>query len=217
MVRRVVACAIGYFGVDCTGRCPFPSFGKGCQLVCNCCEDQCNHEKGCPKDDCGPGYLGVFCDVKCRYPGFGTECQNKCLCEQKMCDPVKGCQGSLEDIVMEVVTTPAPKTRMTPNISVSLRPDADFNRSLSSRDISSVLLTTPDVSDCSKETSIQSDAASMWKTLNETEGGMVISITTLGLLFLILTVMYIWISHRLHVETIDRRKATEDLDENSTV
>ncbi|XP_048767865.1 multiple epidermal growth factor-like domains protein 11 [Ostrea edulis] len=69
---------------------------------------------------------------------------------------------------------------------------------------------------CSKgETSIQSDTALMWKTLNEKEIGMVISITTLGLLFIVLTVMYIWVSHRLRVETNNRREATEDFDENS--
>ncbi|XP_056016235.1 platelet endothelial aggregation receptor 1-like [Ostrea edulis] len=65
------------------------------------------------------------------------------------------------------------------------------------------------------ETSVQSDAASMWKTLNEKEIGMVISITTLGLLFLVLTALHIWVSHRISVETNNHEKATIDLDEIS--
>ncbi|XP_056016764.1 uncharacterized protein LOC125676663 [Ostrea edulis] len=168
--EKCLPCEVGYYGIDCGDRCPFPSFGKECQLTCNCSKDQCNHGKGCPKG------------------------------------------GSLEGIIMEVVTTPVPKSRMTHNISVSLRHDADVNRSFPSRDTSSVLSTTPDMP---KETSIQSDAASMWKTLNEKKVGMVISITMLGLLFLILTAMYIWVSHRIRVETNNRGKATEDSDENS--
>ncbi|XP_048767837.2 multiple epidermal growth factor-like domains protein 10 [Ostrea edulis] len=212
--EKCIPCEIGFFGVDCARQCVFPSFGKECQLSCNCPEDQCNYEKGCPKGDCGPGYLGDFCDVKCPYPGFGTECQDECLCEQEKCDPVSGCQGRSEGNFMEVVTTPVPKSRMTHNITVSLRHDADVSRGFSSRDTSSVLSTTPDMP---KETSIQGDTASMWKTLNGKERGMVISITTLGLLFLILTALYIWVSHRLRVETNNRRKTTEDLDENSAV
>ncbi|XP_048767856.2 multiple epidermal growth factor-like domains protein 11 isoform X2 [Ostrea edulis] len=189
--EKCIPCEVGYYGIDCAEPCPFPSFGKECQLLCNCSEYQCNHKKGCPKSDCGPGYVDDLCDVKCRYPSFGLRCQGECLCEMKKCDPVNGCQGSLEGIIMEVVTTPAPKTRMTPNISTS--------------------------QDMPTETSIQSDAASIWNNLNEKEKGMVISITTLGLLFLTLTVMYIWVYHRILVETNNRRKATEDSDENSAV
>ncbi|XP_056016761.1 multiple epidermal growth factor-like domains protein 10 [Ostrea edulis] len=182
--EKCVSCALGYFGMHCPEQCPFPSFGNECQLSCNCSKHQCNHAKGCQKiSDCGPGYLGELCDVKCRYPGFGMDCQDKCLCEQEMCDPANGCQG----ITMAVVTTPAPTSRMTLEIYVSLRHDADVDRRFSSRDTSSVLSTTPDMP---KEMSIQSDAASMWYNFNEKKKGMVISITTLGLLFLILTVMY---------------------------
>ena len=28
--------------------CRFPSYGKGCQLECNCKEELCNHISGCP-------------------------------------------------------------------------------------------------------------------------------------------------------------------------
>ncbi|XP_048767851.1 angiopoietin-1 receptor-like [Ostrea edulis] len=168
--EKCIPCEVGYYGIDCAEPCPFPSYGKECQLLCNCSEAQCNHETGCPKD------------------------------------------GSLEGIIMEVVTTPAPKSRMTHNITVSLR--HDVNIGFPSQDTSSVVSTTPNMP---KETSIQSDAASMWNNFNEKKKGMVISITTLGLLFLILTVMYIWVSHRLHVETNNRRKAKEDSDENSAV
>ncbi|XP_056016762.1 uncharacterized protein LOC125674670 [Ostrea edulis] len=212
--EKCVPCEPGYLGIDCARKCDFPYFGKGCQLYCNCSKDQCNLRKGCPKGDCKPGYFGEFCDLKCRYPSFGTVCQDKCLCEQERCDPVNGCQGSLEGNFMEVVTTPTPKSRMTHNISLSLGHDADVNRKVPSRDTSSVLSTTPDMT---KETPLQSDAAAMWKTLNEKEIGMVISITTLGLLFIVLTAMYIWVSHRIRVERNNRRKTTEDLYENSAV
>ncbi|XP_056016763.1 uncharacterized protein LOC125674634 [Ostrea edulis] len=165
---------------------------------------------------CEVGYHGINCAERCSFPSFGEECQLFCNCSEVQCNYEKGCSkdGSLEGIIMEVVTTPAPKSRMTHNISVSLRDDADVNRGFPSRDTSFVLSTTPDMP---KETSIESDAASMWKTLNEKKVGMVISITTLGLLFVILTVMYIWISHRIRVETNNRGKPTEDSDENSAV
>ncbi|XP_056016236.1 cell death abnormality protein 1-like [Ostrea edulis] len=172
VIEKCLPCEVGYYGINCADPCPFPAFGKECQLLCNCSQAQCNRETGCPKD------------------------------------------GNLEGIIMEVVTTPAPKSRMTHDISVSLSHDADVNRSFPSRDTSSVLTTTPDMT---KETSIQSDAASMRKTLNEKKVGMVISITTLGLLFVILTVMYIWVSHRIRVETNNRGKPSEDSDENSAV
>ena len=41
------SCTDGYFGLKCRLRCPFPNFGEGCLLKCNCSEEHCHHVHGC--------------------------------------------------------------------------------------------------------------------------------------------------------------------------
>lgn len=42
------ACMDGYHGENCSISCPYPFFGKECQMICNCSEDLCDISKGCP-------------------------------------------------------------------------------------------------------------------------------------------------------------------------
>ncbi|XP_078318017.1 uncharacterized protein LOC111102783 [Crassostrea virginica] len=47
-------CKDGYYGLKCRLRCPFPHFGEGCVLACNCSKELCHHVHGC-KTTQGPG------------------------------------------------------------------------------------------------------------------------------------------------------------------
>nr|XP_022292179.1 uncharacterized protein LOC111103303 [Crassostrea virginica] len=44
-------CVEGFFGPNCSLQCRFPSYGKHCQLECNCSMELCNHISGCPKQE----------------------------------------------------------------------------------------------------------------------------------------------------------------------
>ncbi|XP_078333664.1 uncharacterized protein LOC144625649 [Crassostrea virginica] len=46
-------CENGYFGTNCSSQCPYNSYGKACQMFCNCPEASCNFAEGCPEDDPG--------------------------------------------------------------------------------------------------------------------------------------------------------------------
>ena len=47
MFSSVVACEKGFWGNNCTKPCPFPSYGKECQLECSCKKEVCDHANGC--------------------------------------------------------------------------------------------------------------------------------------------------------------------------
>ncbi|XP_078314525.1 uncharacterized protein LOC144619691 [Crassostrea virginica] len=40
-------CSIGFYGPNCTNICPFPAYGKDCQLECRCSKSLCSHVDGC--------------------------------------------------------------------------------------------------------------------------------------------------------------------------
>ncbi|XP_056015923.1 uncharacterized protein LOC125675443 isoform X2 [Ostrea edulis] len=44
---RCVECRAGYFGIDCSNKCPFPSYGKHCQQECQCNAELCDVSEGC--------------------------------------------------------------------------------------------------------------------------------------------------------------------------
>lgn len=37
----------GYYGLECSMPCPYPTYGVWCQDVCNCIEDLCDISVGC--------------------------------------------------------------------------------------------------------------------------------------------------------------------------
>lgn len=49
---------IGYRGPDCELRCPFPSYGEGCQMLCYCIGKMCDPVNGC--NITSSGILHVF-------------------------------------------------------------------------------------------------------------------------------------------------------------
>jgi hypothetical protein len=65
--------------------------------------------------------------------------------------------------------------------------------------------------------SIDSDAPSEWTVLNNKKRGMVISIVTLGVLFMFLAATYIWVTHRFRVTTNNPGGEILTLYESSTV
>ncbi|XP_078314480.1 uncharacterized protein LOC144619678 [Crassostrea virginica] len=46
-LRSCQPCNIGFHGPNCTITCPFPGYGKDCQLKCRCSESLCSHVDGC--------------------------------------------------------------------------------------------------------------------------------------------------------------------------
>lgn len=40
-------CMAGYYGLECSMPCPYPTYGVWCQDVCNCIEDLCDISVGC--------------------------------------------------------------------------------------------------------------------------------------------------------------------------
>lgn len=42
-----IGCEPGYFDVNCTQRCKYPTFGVQCQNICSCQEKLCNFSSGC--------------------------------------------------------------------------------------------------------------------------------------------------------------------------
>lgn len=42
-----LVCMPGYFGLNCTNKCPYPSYGERCQGYCDCSNTTCNGSTGC--------------------------------------------------------------------------------------------------------------------------------------------------------------------------
>ncbi|XP_078334363.1 laminin subunit alpha lam-3-like isoform X1 [Crassostrea virginica] len=74
-------CTPGYTGLNCTIRCPYPSYGENCQRNCTCSKEDCDVSTGCRTvtteisifPSCRPGYTGRNCRGACVYPYYGTE------------------------------------------------------------------------------------------------------------------------------------------------
>nr|XP_022295137.1 multiple epidermal growth factor-like domains protein 11 [Crassostrea virginica] len=85
-------CNIGYHGPNCKEQCIHPSYGKDCQLTCNCSKESCSHVYGCHKSKvCDTGFTGLNCITPCAYPSYGKDCQLKCSCSNNLCHHVNGC------------------------------------------------------------------------------------------------------------------------------
>lgn len=42
-----LACKNGFTGKNCVTKCQYPTYGKGCQSLCDCNESFCDHVNGC--------------------------------------------------------------------------------------------------------------------------------------------------------------------------
>lgn len=47
ILNTCLVCKKGYNGTNCETRCPYPSYGLGCQKQCNCIDKDCDHVSGC--------------------------------------------------------------------------------------------------------------------------------------------------------------------------
>lgn len=58
-----VECENGYFGTNCSSQCPYNSYGKACQMFCNCPKAYCNFAEGCQEDDRGTLIDNIICRI----------------------------------------------------------------------------------------------------------------------------------------------------------
>lgn len=42
-----LGCNEGLYGPLCSKKCPYPSYGKGCQEICTCNNESCDNQLGC--------------------------------------------------------------------------------------------------------------------------------------------------------------------------
>lgn len=47
--ENCIPCNKGYMGSNCEATCPFPTYGEGCQMKCNCIDKDCDPVNGCNK------------------------------------------------------------------------------------------------------------------------------------------------------------------------
>ena len=46
-IMFTVECKPGYAGPNCSFNCPHPTYGDGCQGICECSKDECDSVTGC--------------------------------------------------------------------------------------------------------------------------------------------------------------------------
>lgn len=54
------ACKDGFFGVNCSTKCPVMYFGPSCGFMCSCSIDQCHHITGCQQSPLRGRYFLYF-------------------------------------------------------------------------------------------------------------------------------------------------------------
>lgn len=47
IISNFAECMTGYNGLNCTAKCPYPTYGNSCQGLCLCSNDFCNMITGC--------------------------------------------------------------------------------------------------------------------------------------------------------------------------
>lgn len=139
--KECLPCAKGYTGLSCEIKCPFPSYGNGCQSKCNCISKDCDPTNGCghlsrgdlmssllsldymivttevsnskvhTSEPCKKGYNGTNCKQKCPFPSYGLSCQRKCNCIDKVCDHVNGCMQPTRN-AFHIKDYPMPSTSL---------------------------------------------------------------------------------------------------------
>lgn len=58
---RYIECMPGYSGLDCTTRCPYPTYGNRCQGYCNCSNYTCDVSTGCRTLTTGQSFFPYRC------------------------------------------------------------------------------------------------------------------------------------------------------------
>ncbi|XP_078310685.1 uncharacterized protein LOC144618483 [Crassostrea virginica] len=107
--EKCIECSPGYSGTNCSIQCPYPTYGYGCQGICDCDKDICDISTGCtlltteiPKR-CLPGYVGRNCRARCIYPFYGEECESQCNCSEHLCDVIVGCRAYTEGTFLSII------------------------------------------------------------------------------------------------------------------
>lgn len=54
-----IDCMNGYTGLNCTAKCPYPTYGRKCQGICDCNLNQCDASRGCKSQTSGNVLLKV--------------------------------------------------------------------------------------------------------------------------------------------------------------
>lgn len=85
------ACMPGYTGINCTNACPYPTYGEGCQGICDCNEDMCDVSNGCE-----PITTDMISSVK-KTIIETNDCNNDC--EENMCNVSTGCTPKTTETV----------------------------------------------------------------------------------------------------------------------
>ena len=57
IVLYFIECRVGYIGANCLETCSYNSYGKGCQMTCNCMKDDCDFALGCKADNPGTWFF----------------------------------------------------------------------------------------------------------------------------------------------------------------
>lgn len=65
-----IECLPGYIGMNCSSKCPFPSYGTICQDTCNCSDEQCDVTTGCNTVTTGNVHLYIHVMVFIIYHQF---------------------------------------------------------------------------------------------------------------------------------------------------
>nr|XP_034330960.1 uncharacterized protein LOC117690634 [Crassostrea gigas] len=111
-IQFAIVCEVGRVGSNCDVYCPYPNYGKDCQLRCHCSKEYCNADIGCEYTQCDIGRTGRQCETICRYPNYGKDCQLVCNCSQVDCNPAYGCQRNLSS---RNIFNPTPSEYISPN------------------------------------------------------------------------------------------------------
>lgn len=56
----------GFTGDNCSSRCPYPTYGRDCQELCNCSKDMCDVSTGCQSFTTGYNVLYSMAKPKAR-------------------------------------------------------------------------------------------------------------------------------------------------------
>lgn len=62
-------------GPNCESECPFPSYGEGCQMICNCIEKVCDPANGCYNSSTGVHMFLIALNLVCHLQFYTKVCK----------------------------------------------------------------------------------------------------------------------------------------------